>query len=382
MKSRQDGPRRPWGVGRGGLWGGSRLPLPGPSLRPQHQTMPRFVPPPIRLARPGAQRRRDPGITVAMVVGASAVVAAAAAGVGLLVPPIALGSGWVRGLRYVGLAVVLVGLGGLLFDRPAQRPTRGPDPTLAAIFAAAALMSLLALAALLAPRTPFDMGGSRASASSRAGMGPEGAAEAEEIPPPPPPTATADLTEGFRPDGIELGGPSASDVSNSAEEEEGSLFDWGALSEMGDVLLAALIVGLLIAGRWVMKRRPDGEPRRDPEPEPVTAEDAAVLLGTSLEALLSPGLPSREAITAAYRRLLEVLAAVGAGRQPYEAPHEHLARTVVPLGVSPGPMARLAELYVLAQFSEAPIEEAHRADAATALRSSLAELRARAGGSA
>ena len=317
-----------------------------------------------------------------MVVGASAVVATAAAGVGLLVPPISIGTGWVRGLRYLGLAIVLVGLGGLLFDRPARRPTRGPDPTLAALLAAALLMTLLALAALLAPRTPFDMGASRPSASSRAGMGADGAAEGEAPPPPPPVVGAVDLSEGFAPDGVELAAPSSAEASGGPAAEEGSPFDWGALSDVGDVLLAALIVGLLVAGRWMMKRRPDREPRREPDPEGLTDEKAAAALSASLDALLEPGLPSREHITVAYRRLLEVLAAMGAGRAAHEAPHEHLARTLAPLGVSPGPMDRLAGLYVLAQFSARPISEAHRAEAASALSSSLEELRVRAGAGA
>lgn len=341
--------------------------------------MPRTAPPPVRLPRAGRQRPRDPRVTVAMVVGASAVVAAAAAGVGLLVPPISIGSGWVRGLRYAGLAIVLVGLGGLLFDRPTRRPSRGPDPTLAAFFAAALLMGLLALTALLAPRSPFDMGASRSSASSRAGMGSDGSAEGEAPPPPPPAVGSADLLEGLAPEGVELAAPSTTDASGGPAAEDASPFDWGALSDIGDVLLAALIVGLLVVSRWMMKRRPEREPRPDPEPETRRARNAAAALSASLDTLLQPGLPSREQITAAYRRLLEALAAMGAERASHEAPHEHLARALARLGVSPEPMDRLAALYVLAQFSERPIDETHRTDATAALRSSLEALRARAG---
>jgi hypothetical protein len=321
-----------------------------------------------------------PRATAGLVIGASAVVAVAAAGVGLLVPPISVGSGWVRGLRYVALGIVLVGVVGLVFDRPSKRPTRGADPTLAAIFAATLLMSALALAALLAPRAPFDLGDSRRAASARAGMGPEGDADGEMLPPPPPPTGSADLVEGFAPEGIGLATPSAPEAASGPAPEEGSPFDWGVLGEVGDLLLAVLVVGLLIAGRWAMKRRPGGERIRVPDEESVKAPDVAALLGASIEALLHPGLASRDHITAAYGRMLEVLAAAGAERQPHEAPYEHLSRALAPLGVSPGSMERLAQLYVLAQFSQRPIGEAHRAAAVAALQSSLAELRARMAG--
>jgi hypothetical protein len=210
-------------------------------------------------------------------------------------------------------------------------------------------------------------------------MGPEGDAEGEVIPPPPPPTGAADVTEGFGPDGVELAPVSPSEAAGGAEVDETTAFDWGALSEIGDVLLAALIVGLVIAGRWAMKRRPDREVTRAPETEVEAVPDLATLLVASLDEYAQPGIPSREHITAAYRRLLEVLSAVGAARRPHEAPYEHLARALAPLGVRAAPMERLASLYVLAQFSNGPIDEMDRTAAASALRSSLAELRDRVG---
>ncbi|MEJ2677936.1 MAG: DUF4129 domain-containing protein, partial [Gemmatimonadota bacterium] len=57
-------------------------------------------------------------------------------------------------------------------------------------------------------------------------------------------------------------------------------------------------------------------------------------------------------------------------------PYEHLDRALGPLHVEPGPMHRLAELYVIAQFSEHPVTEAHRATAAEALEASLNGLQA------
>jgi hypothetical protein len=58
-----------------------------------------------------------------------------------------------------------------------------------------------------------------------------------------------------------------------------------------------------------------------------------------------------------------------------EAPYEHLHRVLAPLGIRPGPLHRLAGLYVMAQFSERPVTEEHRAAAALSLEVSLEGLR-------
>jgi hypothetical protein len=109
---------------------------------------------------------------------------------------------------------------------------------------------------------------------------------------------------------------------------------------------------------------------------PIAAADAEAGLEASLDELSDYGGSARERITVAYRRLLAALAAAGAPRLPHEAPYEHLHRALGPLEVSPGPMHRLAELYVLAHFSEHPITEQHRAEAAAVLEHALTSLRA------
>jgi hypothetical protein len=119
-----------------------------------------------------------------------------------------------------------------------------------------------------------------------------------------------------------------------------------------------------------------GSRQRDPD-EPdlrVDAQDAEAGLTASLHAVTDTGDP-RERIVAAYIRLLEALDAAGAPRLAQEAPHEHLDRVLTPLGVRPEPVHRLADLFVLARFSDHPITEQHRTDAADALRLSLASLR-------
>ena len=63
----------------------------------------------------------------------------------------------------------------------------------------------------------------------------------------------------------------------------------------------------------------------------------------------------RTAIIAAYARLLDGLAEVGCARLPYEAPEEHLHRSLVALGVSPEPMSVVVDKFLVARFSTHPV---------------------------
>jgi len=111
--------------------------------------------------------------------------------------------------------------------------------------------------------------------------------------------------------------------------------------------------------------------------EPIGPREAEAGLEASLAEVITHGGSPRGQVTAAYHRLLSVLAQAGAPRRPEEAPHEHLSRTLGPLGIRPEPLHALADLYVLAQFSERPVDDGHRRSAAEALEASLADLRAR-----
>lgn len=120
---------------------------------------------------------------------------------------------------------------------------------------------------------------------------------------------------------------------------------------------------------------------RSAPPVPVSAADridvaaAEAGLEASLAAVTADSSP-RDAISDAYARLLAALADAGAGRRAHEAPHEHLGRVLTPLGVRSEPLHRLAELFVLARFSQRPVTGAHRDDAVDALSQALADLRA------
>lgn len=320
------------------------------------------------------QRQLDGDVRrVGLVVAASAVVATAAAGVGLLGAPVALSPGWIRGLQLLGVGAVTVGVVGLVLDRP-RSVRRGPDPTMTSLFATAIIMCTLAFAAWLAPRTDFGRAGQGAGASANEGNGMRGSMQREELPPPPPPTAPIELNEGFLPEGIPLPTPGREETRAAPRAEQEPL-SWGLLSEFGE-LFVVLLVGLLIVAGWaVRKPRSEAEPEESPEEE-LTPRQALAAFEASIEALAASEVEDRELIAVAYRRLLSALAIVGLDRAPHEAPLEHIARAVRRLGLGMGAMRRLARLFVAARFGGGPVSEAHRRAATQALSDSLTELRA------
>lgn len=114
----------------------------------------------------------------------------------------------------------------------------------------------------------------------------------------------------------------------------------------------------------------------DPPPpvlrrSPRTVEEG---LAEVLRAMLADPDP-RTAVIGAYARLLAALDEVGFPRRTEEAPHEHLWRTLGPLGVRRAPVHRLAELFVRARFTPHPITDEHRQSAIAALADAVADLR-------
>ena len=91
----------------------------------------------------------------------------------------------------------------------------------------------------------------------------------------------------------------------------------------------------------------------------------------------------RAAIIAAYVRLLEGLEAAGCARLPFEAPEEHLRRSLRDLGVRPEHMTVVVDRFLVARFSTHPMTVADRDAVRDALRAAGAQLRevaARTGG--
>lgn len=100
-------------------------------------------------------------------------------------------------------------------------------------------------------------------------------------------------------------------------------------------------------------------------------------LADVLRAMLADPDP-RTAVIGAYARLLAALEEVGFPRRSEEGPHEHLWRSLGPLGVRRPPVHRLAELFVRARFTPQPITDEHRRAAIAALADAVADLRLQA----
>lgn len=320
----------------------------------------------------GTWTRRRALLVAVAVLGASAAVAIGAAGAGLVLPPIQ-DEGAVRWVRIAGMAAVVVGLVGLVVQRRRIETDGdgGPDPTAAAMASAGTLLGLVLLLALLMPRTGGEVQGGAPPPTESATINPD----APRTGPPPPPSSTAPITEGSA-EGEDPDEPEWR-VAQSPEAEPRQGRDAGLdralLRRVGMTLLALLLAAVVIAAIVSVRRRGRDRLKEPPPEPPVDREEAEASLVASLGELAGQGDP-RHQITAAYGRLLAALAEAGAAREPHEAPYEHLRRTLGPLGVEPGPMHRLTELYVLAQFGHGAVDEGHRARAVEALEGSLAAL--------
>jgi hypothetical protein len=114
----------------------------------------------------------------------------------------------------------------------------------------------------------------------------------------------------------------------------------------------------------------------DPAPAPTGPPSRSVEQGLAdvLRAMLADPDP-RTAVIGAYARLLAALDEAGFPRRAEEAPHEHLWRSLGPLGVRRPPVHRLAELFVRARFTPHPVTDEHRRAAIAALADAVADLR-------
>jgi hypothetical protein len=328
---------------------------------------------PGRLHDPAHATAVHPAAIVVLVIAAGTLVAVGAAGAGLILPPVDPNLTWV--VRLVGGLAAAAGLAALLYQRRRllSRTDRHYDPAVAAFVAAASIMGTVAALALLGGNATFEREPVPGVAASQAvGGGEEGAG------PPRSEREPSGFGGGF---GRSVGGdrsdgPRTIREAGSGPGEDDAGCDWRGLGPVAAVLLLILLLATVAIALWILRRR-WGEPGQDlPDDVPVAAADAEAGLRASLDEVAYTGHDPRGQITAAYRRLLVALAEAGAPRQPQEAPYEHLRRALGPLAVDPAPMHRLAELFVIAQFSDHPVTDGHRAAAAEALESALAHLRA------
>jgi hypothetical protein len=149
---------------------------------------------------------------------------------------------------------------------------------------------------------------------------------------------------------------------------------------IGTVLLALLVLAVGIAIVVVIVRLPDrhGDAGAGDEPDGGIRSDAGRgpahlgrTMAESLDVMLA-GADPRTAICAAYGRLLEGFAEVGLGRRTEEAPEEHITRCLAAARVDPRPVRQLVQLFMLARFSDHPVDETHRGAAVAAMQEALA----------
>jgi hypothetical protein len=143
---------------------------------------------------------------------------------------------------------------------------------------------------------------------------------------------------------------------------------------LGAFALLAFAPPLVRAAERATGPVPVDLPPPPPRPSPKAVEEG---LAEVLRAMLADPDP-RTAVIGAYARLLAALDEVGFPRRAEEAPHEHLWRSLGPLGVRRPPVHRLAELFVRARFTPHPITDEHRRAAIAALADAVADLRLQA----
>lgn len=157
-------------------------------------------------------------------------------------------------------------------------------------------------------------------------------------------------------------------------------------TEPVDAILALLLGGfallafgppLIRVGERSPVRLVDDETTTEPEPVGVPTTSMEEGLAGVLRAMLADPDP-RTSVIGAYARLLTAMAEAGHPRRAEEGPHEHLWRTLGPLGVRRQPVHRLAELFVRARFTPRPVTEADRHAAIAALADAVADLRLKA----
>jgi hypothetical protein len=136
------------------------------------------------------------------------------------------------------------------------------------------------------------------------------------------------------------------------------------------VVLGAVVGLLAVVTRWRHHRWPAAVEAAVPVEG---TEEALRAVEASLADLAEPVEP-RQAVIAAYARLLDGLRDAGAGRRPSEAPFEHVTRALHDLGVGPEPLQQLTALFAEARFSDHPITEEHRDAAQRALDEARREL--------
>jgi hypothetical protein len=143
-------------------------------------------------------------------------------------------------------------------------------------------------------------------------------------------------------------------------------FQWPAAA----AILAAVAIAIGFATYQTLRQRRAARRRS-------LAEALATALEDTLDDLRRER-DARRAVIAAYARMERLLAASGVEREPFEAPHEYLARVLLELDAGAQPVQTLTQLFELAKFSDHEIGTAPKERAIDALEEIRDGLRAAA----
>jgi hypothetical protein len=203
----------------------------------------------------------------------------------------------------------------------------------------------------------------------------------------------------FRGDGIEPArgftpppkrDPTATGPVEVAKVPAAANNDWGWLRTVAVILeLALLGLALYVLYRggkwagdtWSSRRRPDPPPAEvefDVLEDPAALVDEIVRDAARQRDLLDEGTP-RNGIVRCWREFEVSAARVGLARKPWQTPAEYTMLILDLVEAEHGAVARLADRYREARFSEHEVTEADRADALAALDQIHADLSSRSG---
>jgi hypothetical protein len=180
-------------------------------------------------------------------------------------------------------------------------------------------------------------------------------------------------------------------VEEALQEKRGEPPGWLGAIAFALEILTALVV-LFLVGRLLRKLRllwlARTRRRRPPRPEDVEFEvlgsEARVTEVMSEDAdeqrsLLTVGGEPRNAIVECWHRFEEQAVRAGVRRRPWQTTAEFVLGALDLVGAEPGAVARLADLYREARFSDHPMTDEHRRQALDALDSIHHSLRRKAG---
>lgn len=181
-------------------------------------------------------------------------------------------------------------------------------------------------------------------------------------------------------------GSSARSGREQAEEDQiRPTMDLGWVGDLISVLvLGVLLVGLVLAFRWVWRNRwhPPERPATGqfevlPEVDAVSAALARDI--ESQFAAVLGGSP-RNGIVECWHRLESIVGEAGLPRKPWETSVEFTVRVLKRLDLDPRAISDLSRLYREARFSEHELDESHRVAARSALQRLHSDLQETTGG--